>query len=129
MTGISRPHRILALLLAAALLCAGLTACGVSLPSEPPGIVGTVTAIVPGDDRPASISVEGTGTQPPGTITDKALVNIPPATQFFGPDGQPASLASVGAIRKGTRVRVWFQGAVAESYPVQGSARAVQLLR
>jgi hypothetical protein len=47
---------------------------------------------------------------------------------FFGADGNAASLDSIARLAKGTRVRVWFEGAVAESYPVQGSAKAVQIL-
>jgi hypothetical protein len=72
--------------------------------------------------------VESTGTPAAGTISDKAQVNIPPATMFFGPDGKAATLDSITHIARGTHLRVWFEGAVAESYPVQGSAKAVQIL-
>jgi hypothetical protein len=72
--------------------------------------------------------VESTGTPAAGTISDKAQVNIPPATMFFGPDGKAATLDSITHIARGTHLRVWFDGAVAESYPVQGSAKAVQIL-
>ena len=97
-------------------------------PSEPAGITGSVTSVVAGDGRPASMLVESTGTPVAGAISDKAQVNIPPATMFFGPDGKAATLDSISHIAQGTRVRVWFEGAVAESYPVQGSAKAVQIL-
>ena len=96
-------------------------------PSDPARITGSVTSVVSGDGRPASMLVESTGT-PAGAISDKAQVNIPPATMFFGPDGMAATLDSIGHIAAGTHVRVWFEGAVAESYPVQGSAKAVQIL-
>ena len=97
-------------------------------PSEPAGITGSVTSVVAGDGRPASMLVESTGTPAAGAISDKAQVNIPPATMFFGPEGKAATLDSIMHIAQGTRVRVWFEGAVAESYPVQGSAKAVQIL-
>jgi len=123
----TRPRARLALAaLALGAACLLLAGCAATLPSDPPSVIGTVTSVVGGDGRPASFSVEGT--QAPGTISDKALVNIPPTTLFFGADGKAASLDSINAIGKGTSVRVWFQGAVAESYPVQGSAKAVQLL-
>jgi len=118
-------------LLAIALLGAVLatsSGCAPTLPSGSPGITGTVTSIVPGDGRPASFLVEGAQPQPQGAVSDRAQVSIPPATEFFDAQGGPATLAQVGAIAKGTRVRVWFEGAVAESYPVQGSAKAVQIL-
>ena len=117
-------------LAAAVLACALLLAAcftAVTPPSEPAGITGSVTSVVSGDGRPASMLVESTGTVA-GAISDKAQVNIPTSTMFFGPDGGAATLDSIARIAKGTRVRVWFEGAVAESYPVQGSAKAVQIL-
>ena len=114
-----------ALLLAIAL--PALAGCAPTLPTDPPGITGSVTALVSGDGRPASISVEGTA-EPAGAVSDKALVTIPPTTMFFDARGDAASLAAISDIAKGTRVRVWFTGAIAESYPVQGSAKAVQIL-
>jgi len=113
-----------------ALLCAALvaTACTPSLPSNPPDITGTVTSFVAGDGRPASLQVEGAQPQPQGAAADKALVNIPTSALFFDATGSPATLAQIGAIKQGTKVRVWFEGAVAMSYPVQGSAKAVQIL-
>jgi beta-N-acetylhexosaminidase len=118
-----------ALLAAAVLACALLAAgCAATLPSDPPGVTGAVTSIAPGDGRPSSFLVESTGTQPAGAISDKAQVNIAPTTMFFGPDGKAASLDSIAGIAVGSRVSVWFQGPIAESYPVQGSAKAVQIL-
>jgi hypothetical protein len=106
------------------LALAAATGCSPTMPTEPPGIDGTVTSLVPGDGRPAQFLVEG-GTQQAGSVSDKAQVGVNPSTQFFGPDGKPGSPS---AIVVGARVRVWFTGAVAESYPVQGTARAVQVV-
>ena len=126
----ARAARTTALVAGALLLAIALPAlggCSPTLPSDPPGIVGTVTTLVAGDGRPASISVEDT-LQPAGAVSDKAAVTIPPSTMFFDAGGGAASLAAISGIKRGTRVRVWFSGAIAESYPVQGSARAVQIL-
>ena len=126
----ARAARTTALVAGALLLAIALPAlggCSPTLPSDPPGIVGTVTTLVAGDGRPASISVEDT-LQPAGAVSDKAAVTIPPSTMFFDAGGRAASLAAISGIKRGTRVRVWFSGAIAESYPVQGSAKAVQIL-
>ena len=125
-----RPRVTLAIAVALALAAAslGLASCSPSILSTPPGITGTVTAVVPGDGRPASISVVGANPQPAGAVSDRATVTIAPTTLFFAADGAPAKLPAVAAVAKGTRVKVWFAGAVAESYPVQGTASAVQIL-
>ena len=124
-----RSRSILMLAALVALAALALAGCAAQRPpSSPPGIIGTVTSVVPGDGRPAQVMVESTGTPTPGTISDKAAVNIPPTTRFFDASGNPSSLDAIAAIRVGSQLRVWFQGAVAESYPVQGSADAVQIL-
>jgi hypothetical protein len=107
-----------------------LAACTVGgrLPSEPAGIIGTVTLVVPGDGRPASMLVETTGTPDAGGVADKASVTIAPTTTFFDAGGKAATLVDIARISKGTKLRVWFDGAVAESYPVQGTAKSVQLV-
>ncbi len=119
-----------AALLAVALLAAiAPLGCSVaSLPSERAGITGTITTIVPGDGRPASFEVEAADTSMTTPVSDKAVVNIPTSTQFFDAKGTPATLAAVGRIHTGSQVRVWFEGAVTQSYPVQGSAKVVQIL-
>ena len=129
-----RPRTARALASLSLAACLALAACTLGgcaaqhPPSSPPGVVGVVTTFVPGDGRPASMLVEATGTPASGSISDKAQVTVPPATRFFDASGNPASLESISAIRQGTPVRVWFAGAVAESYPVQGSADAIQIL-
>lgn len=121
-----RARPLAAVLVALTLVAGGLalTACATRLPDTPPGITGTVTSLVPGDERPASMLVEG-GAQPAGAAADKAQVTVNPGTMFFDEAGNPTKPASIAV---GTRVRVWFDGPVAESYPVQGSAQAVQIL-
>jgi hypothetical protein len=118
-------HIAIALLIAAAAVSAvALAGCAPVVPATPPGITGTVTSLVPGDERPASMLVEGPA-QPAGAVSDKAQVTIEPATMFFDAAGKSTKASTIGV---GTKVSVWFTGAVAESYPVQGSASAVQIL-
>lgn len=120
-----RTARTLLLVAVAAVVIATSIGCAPSLPAEVPGvIVGTVTSLVPGDDRPASILVEEPAPPADGVI-DKAQVTIAPSTQVFGPDGAKATASS---IVEGATVKVWFEGPVAESYPVQGTAKAIQVL-
>ncbi len=119
-----RTARALLLVVVAVFVAATTIGCTPALPAETAGITGNVMSLVPGDDRPASILVEGP-TQPAGAVSDKAQVTIVPSTQIFGPDGAKAAAST---IVQGASVKVWFEGAVAESYPVQGTAKAVQVL-
>ena len=112
------------LVVVALFLLVPLGGCTPTPPAEQPGIVGIVTSVVAGDDRPASIMVEG-GKQAAGAVSDKANVTITPTTQVFGADG---TKASASAIAQGATVKVWFEGPVAESYPVQGSAKVIQII-
>jgi len=119
-----RTARALLLVAVAMVLVATTIGCAPTLPAETPGITGTVTSLVPGDDRPASLLVEGPA-QPAGAVSDKAQVTVAPSTQIFGPDGAEAAAST---IVQGASVKVWFEGPVAESYPVQGTAKAIQVL-
>ena len=101
-----------------------LAGCTPTPPNEAPGIAGTVTSLQPGDERPASFLVEGP-TQLTGAVMDKASVTVATATLFFDAAGKPTKASGVVV---GTKVKVWFDGVVAESYPVQGTAKAVQIL-
>ncbi len=70
-----------------------------------------------------SITVEG-GEQPEGAVSDKAVVNVTKETAIFDADGKAST---PDKLQVGTEVKVWFAGPVAESYPVQGTASAVQI--
>jgi len=120
----ARTPIFVAVLVVLAVSAGVLAGCAQKLPDAVPGITGAVTSLEPGDGRPASILVEG-GQQPVGAISDKAQVRIAPGTVCFDKDGEPTE---GGNILVGTNVNVWFDGAVAESYPVQGTAMAVQIL-
>lgn len=99
-----------------------LLGCKSAPPTDPVGIRGTITAKEPGDGRSASITVEGPAQQPAGAASDKARVTITPQTRFYDEAGNPNDPAK---LKVGVNVNVWFEGPVAESYPVQGSAKAV----
>jgi len=63
---------------------------------------------------------------PPGAqypVGDKASVTVATSTKVIDEAGASVDAASLTA---GTRVDVWFDGPVAESYPVQGTASWVR---
>lgn len=91
-----------------------------ALPQKPPGIVGTITTV---DEGGARVLVEAKPGEKSGS--DKAMVRITKATRVCDAEGEP--LAN-GSLKAGQRVRVWFKGPVAESYPVQGTGAVVQVL-
>jgi hypothetical protein len=96
----------------------------VTVPTIPVGIIGEIKSI----DQPkqeggvGSMRVEG-GRQPEGAASDKAMVTFTDETVVARGDRRiPARDLAVGMT-----VRVWFEGAVAESYPVQGSAGFIEV--
>jgi hypothetical protein len=92
-------------------------------PSTTPGITGAITTLQRATDGTISMLVEG-GEQPPGAVSDKAMVTVDDKTKVYDQQGDRVE-ASVLAV--GQNVDVWFTGPVAESYPVQGGAAYVQL--
>lgn len=111
-----------------ALITAGIITfgCGAASPPEGvPGISGTVTEVETTSDGNGTILVEGPR-QPEGAVSDKAQVTVNDGTRYFDADGEP--LSETPQFTVGTRVSVWFIGPIAESYPVQGTAAAVQLV-
>jgi hypothetical protein len=92
---------------------------GGPLPTEPPFMSGTVTAV----GRVAegwSVRIE----ERPGDVTGsaKGVFRVGSNTAVRRATG---SRAPSEELREGQRVRVWVSGAVAESYPVQASARLI----
>lgn len=117
---------------ALAALALGVSGCGLvggasgkaAPPSEPAGITGTITSVNKSDggDAFGTILVEG-GEQPAGAVSDKASVTITEDT-VVSKNGRRITPVELAA---GMKVRVWFEGAVAESYPVQGTARFIEV--
>ncbi len=110
--------------LAAALI---LAACAPRLPTEEPSITGEVTSLTRGDGI-VTLLVEAPPRPPESSyapLYDKASVTVTRDTDIFEADG---TVATIERLEQGQRVRAWFTGAVAESYPVQARASAVQVL-
>jgi len=87
-------------------------------------IRGYVTEIIISDTT-ANILVEGKIEE--DTQFDKASVSINSDT-VIKKDGVNGKLG-VSDIKKGDKVEVVFTGAVAESYPVQGTAKSIRILK
>jgi hypothetical protein len=100
-------------------------ACGAgSAPSTPPSIAGVVTAL---DITRGSMLIEVDPSQRSGS--DKAMVSVGSGTRFFARSGAALSSAVLGDVRVGQRVEAWFEGPVAESYPVQAKAGTIVIVR
>jgi len=119
---------IIAIVLLGALALASLAGCATTstVPSDPPGITGEIVYVAVSTDPTslATITVQG-GKQPAGAVSDAAVVTVTKDTAVFDSEGKSAPPESLTV---GTTVRVWFTGPVAESYPVQGRALAVQIV-
>jgi hypothetical protein len=89
--------------------------------SEDPSIRGTITDFTAGtEEGTATILVEGEIEA--DTSYDKASVRIDGETEIVGADGEELS---VDDLEEGQTVEAWFEGPVAESYPVQAYAAKV----
>lgn len=86
-------------------------------------ITGTITRVGSGG---STILVEERPQEPSGGA--KAAVTVTSVTRIWGPSGNTVRL-SPADLRVGAVVRVWFDGPVAESYPVQGKAADIALGR
>jgi hypothetical protein len=118
-----------------AVAAAGLTlllaACGDSGPGDltNPDIRGKITVLTP---TPESGDVLGSalieGDVEPGTQYDKATVRVVDSTDIYQMvSGEPED-ASFGDLAEGQTVEAWFEGAVAESYPVQATAGKILII-
>jgi len=107
-----------------------LAGCGMpsaaTLPDEDPSIEGTIqqsSAIQAG----RRILVEAT---PPVAGREPAAhVAVLPSADVLADSAGTVVRASADELVVGTRVRVWFTGPVAESFPVQATAGTVLILR
>ncbi len=114
---------------AAAAVCAALAGCAAGVPSVPasePDIRGVVTSASGGET--VSLRVVWTNDAAIGAQAgyDAAQVAVTDDTEVLerAADGS-VSAAEAGDIAVGTVVEAWFEGAVAESYPVQATAGTV----
>jgi hypothetical protein len=112
-------YAAIALALSTTLACAAGGA-----PSTRADIAGVVTAL---DITRGSMLIEEDPSQTSGS--DKASVSVGSSTQFFARSGGALSNAALADVRIGQRVEAWFDGPVAESYPVQAKARTIVIVR
>jgi len=115
--------------LAAVAVCVALAGCaagGPSAPADEPDIRGVVTGVSGGET--VSLRVVWTDDAAIGAQAgyDAAQVAVTGDTEVLAraADGS-VSAAEAGDIAVGTVVEAWFEGAVAESYPVQATAGTV----
>ncbi len=112
---------VVSLLVVAAAVLAG---CGTPKPpSEAPGIVGKMESAEKLDGGEWSILVVG-GKQASGAVSDKASCRITGDTTIVDTAGTEMDPTELSV---GDTVAVWFTGAVAESYPVQGTAAYIEV--
>ena len=110
---------------ALALSVAGCTG-GTQPPATDPSIRGTITTLTTTDDR-ASALVETEGQ--PLYDYDKASVSVTSDTRLLRQTGEGAyERITLADLAVGQEVDVWFEGAVAESYPVQTTAGTLVVL-
>jgi hypothetical protein len=91
-------------------------AAAAAVPAEPPSITGVVTAAGPG----RTLRVEERPEDASGSA--KAQVRVPEGAAILDRGGRARRFDEV---QRGARVSAWFTGPVAESYPVQATARVV----
>ena len=106
-------------------LCILLVGIGCSKPDDTIGFRGKITQISStGDSKEITILVEGEKQDGVSydkanvTITEKTIINL----------GAKSKKLPVSQLKEGITVEGVFEGAVAESYPVQGTARLVRIL-
>jgi hypothetical protein len=114
--------------------CGGATAAQPASPSPsaPPSGVADITGVVrdltPGGDAGTVVLLVAADPDAASSV-DRASVWVTTRTTLWAPAGADGAELTVGDLAAGQRVAVWFTGPVAESYPVQATAGAVQVLQ
>ena len=107
-------------------LLAALAMSGVSCAAaDKIGIRGCVTGL---DAGGGSVVILVEGSVEADTSYDIASVTVTPKTAVSVRKDGKESAAAIGDIKLGSMVEVVFDGAVAESYPVQGRAKKVIII-
>ena len=115
---------MLIVLLALAMLVA--SACGGGAANRSPDITGFITS-VSGRSDGVTVLVESEPSHP--SIGDKASVAVTSSTRITR-KGQGGDVAATARdLVPGLQIQVWFDGPVATSYPAQGKAQALVILR
>lgn len=119
------------ILVAGAALVLLVTAGGIALvvmaradaaPDGPPSIRGTITTLSALGGQ-GVIFVEERPQDPPGL--GKASVTVNGATRIYRGRFSASTKGSLGDLRNGQLVEVWFSGPVLTTYPVQGTAGVI----
>jgi hypothetical protein len=119
----------LALMLPAlAVACGGGGGAAAPSPTAPPAIpadiTGTIHDLTPSAEAGLPVILVVDEGAMPGA-PDRASVAVKPGTVVWLLKGGRGSAADLGA---GQMVSVWFDGPVAESYPVQAAAGVIRIL-
>jgi beta-N-acetylhexosaminidase len=69
------------------------------------------------------------GSKDKDTEYDKATVKVTKATKIYRQIGRELKEASFDDLKGGVKVEIWFQGPVAESFPVQATAGKIVITR
>jgi Protein of unknown function (DUF3221) len=101
-------------------------ACGGGAASGAPDISGFVTSVTGRTDG-VTVLVEANPSSP--NVGDKASVAVSSSIRVTRRAEGGEVSATYRDLVPGVRVEVWFDGPVATSYPVQGKARAVVIVR
>jgi hypothetical protein len=96
----------------------------IELSAEPPGIRGFITKA---DSTAGSSNILVEEDPADASGSSKASVRIKDETKIYRRTGGSLEKSSKAALTVGKQVSVWFEGPVAESYPVQGTASVVVL--
>ena len=95
-----------------------------------PDLTGTIATVQPiGDDGVAgTVLVEAIVSTEDGERTDKYVITVKDETPVFEQDGDNLDRISFGELAVGHQARVWFDGPVRESYPLQADAKQITVL-
>lgn len=104
----------------AAVVACSDSASAPSVPSGPAGIAGRITSVVPDGNYRGTIRVETNPLSNSGS--PKAVVTVANGTIVLLTSRAEGEFRSLSV---GQWVRVWFDGPVLESYPIQGLAGTV----
>ncbi len=112
--------RVVGLLSAGLFACSSSDAVAPTEPTSPPYMAGRVTSVVPTGTGAVSMRVEAN----PFSVNLglKAVARVDAITVIWLPNRKAGDLRS---LTPGQWVRLWFDGAIAQSYPVQGTAATV----
>jgi beta-N-acetylhexosaminidase len=111
----------------ALLLALLIMGCAERTPSRAPDITGQITRAttsVVDASRRITVLVEAVPSDVSGS--PKALVTVDRSTRIFHANAKVSP--KVEDLLPGTTVSVWFEGPVAESYPVQGRAGTLLIM-